>query len=159
MSEAAALSSGFTPRTGIVDAIFVSQDPKDELLLGPAYAVARLLARNSLTLADVDVWELHEAFAGQVLANLAALDSDVFAAKHLGRGKGAQRVGAIAMDKINVHGGSLALGHPFGATGTRLITTASNRLVRGGGRYAVLAACAAGGQGHAMLLERWQPQK
>lgn len=157
MSEEAALASGFTPKAGIVDHCFVSQDPKDQMLLGPAYAIARLLARNGLTVADIGVWELHEAFAGQVLANLNALNSDVFAAKHLGRGAGAAKVGAVPMDKLNTLGGSLSLGHPFGATGTRLIATAANRMNREGARYAMLAACAAGGQGHAMLLEHWAP--
>ena len=84
-----------------------------------------------------------------------ALDSDAFASKNLGWGSGASKVGRIPMDKVNTLGGSLAIGHPFGATGTRLLTTAANRLGREGGRYAILAACAAGGQGHAMLVERF----
>jgi acetyl-CoA acetyltransferase family protein len=158
MSEEAALRAGFTPKTRLADWIFVSQDPRDELLLGPAYAIARLLARNSLDLNDVAVFELHEAFAGQVLANINALDSEVFRGKNLGW-TGGGTVGRVPMERVNTLGGSLAIGHPFGATGTRLITTASNRLLRGeggGGKYAVLAACAAGGQGHAMLLERYE---
>ena len=159
MSEAAALGAGFTPAAGFVDHIFVAQDPKEQLLLGPAYAIAALLARNGLTVADVGVWELHEAFAGQVLANLAALDSGVFAAKHLRRGEGAAKVGRPPLERINTLGGSLGLGHPFGATGTRILTTAVKRLAREGSRYAILAACAAGGQGHAMLVEKWEPVK
>lgn len=159
MSEERALKDGFTPKANIVDWQFVSQDPRDELLLGPAYAIARLLQRNKLTMADVDVWELHEAFAGQVLANINALDSDVFAQRNLGWGAGAKKVGRVPFEKLNQWGGSLAIGHPFGATGTRILTTAANRLGKEGGRYAVLAACAAGGQGHAMLIERWSPAK
>lgn len=133
------------------------QDPKEELLLGPSYAIARLLKRNNLTVGDVDVWELHEAFAGQVLANLKALDSDTFAQNNLGGGAGARKVGTVPMEKLNTWGGSLSLGHPFGATGTRLLMTSANRLAKSGGRFAVLAACAAGGQGHAMLVERYVP--
>lgn len=159
MSEAAALSAGFTPTATLVDHCFVSQDPKEQLLLGPAYAIARLLARNNLTFKDIGVWELHEAFAGQVLANLAALDSTLFAEKHLGRGVGAPAVGRPGMEVINTCGGSLGLGHPFGATGTRILTTAVKRMGREGSRFAILAACAAGGQGHAMLVEQWTPAK
>jgi acetyl-CoA acetyltransferase family protein len=154
MSEAAALRAGYAPAAAIVDHVFVGCDPREELLLGPAYAVAALLQRNGLTPGDVDVWELHEAFAGQVLANLNALESAAFAKKQLGRGDAAQAVGAIPRERLNTLGGSLSLGHPFGATGTRILTTASKRLAREGGRFAVLAACAAGGLGHAMLLER-----
>jgi len=105
-----------------------------------------------LTLDDIDVYEFHEAFAGQILTVLKALNSDKFAKENLNRSK---KVGDIPMDKFNVHGGSLSLGHPFGATGTRLITTAANRLVREDGRYALVAACAAGGLGHAIILERY----
>lgn len=87
----------------------------------------------------------------QVLANLAALDSDAFAATKL---RLPRKVGALPLEKVNAWGGSLSLGHPFGATGTRLMTTAANRLRAEDGRLAVIAACAAGGQGTAMLLER-----
>ncbi len=154
MSEARAARDGYVPKAVLADWLFTAQDPRDELLLGPAYAVARLLSRNGLSLADVSVFELHEAFAGQVLANLNALDSDVFATKHLGWPPGS-KLGRVPDDRLNTLGGSLSLGHPFGATGTRLVTTAANRLQREGGRYALLAACAAGGQAHAMLLERY----
>ena len=157
MSEAAALGAGFTPQAALVDHIFVAQDPKEQLLLGPAYAIAALLQRNGLSVGDIGVWELHEAFAGQVLANLAALDSSLFSAKHLGRGEGAAKVGRPDMARINTAGGSLGVGHPFGATGTRILTTAAKRLRREGGKYAVIAACAAGGQGHAMLIEAFEP--
>lgn len=154
MSEEKALADGFTPKSVLKDWIFVSQDPKEELLLGPAYAVSRLLARNNLTLNDIDVWELHEAFAGQVLANLAAMDSDSFTRDSIGL---SQKVGEVPRDKLNLWGGSLSIGHPFGATGTRIVTTASNRLIAEDGELAVVAACAAGGLGHAMLVQRWKP--
>jgi acetyl-CoA acyltransferase len=150
-SESEARRLGLQPKTVIKDYVFVSQDPQDELLLGPAYAVPRVLKAAGLTLADIDVFEFHEAFAGQILANLAALESKTFAEKKLGL---SAAVGSIPMEKFNTCGGSLSIGHPFGATGVRLITTASNRLMRENGKYALIAACAAGGQGHAMILER-----
>jgi acetyl-CoA acetyltransferase len=104
-----------------------------------------------LTLQDIDVFEFHEAFAGQILTVLKALDSDTFARERLNRDR---KVGEVPMDKFNLWGGSLSLGHPFGATGTRLITTAANRLQKENGKFALVAACAAGGQGHAIILER-----
>lgn len=112
----------------------------------------KLLKKTGLSLKDIDVIEFHEAFAAQVLANLAALDSDTFAKEKLG---GWDKVGPMPMEKFNVHGGSLSIGHPFGATGTRLVTTASNRLIREGGRFALVAACADGGIGHAAIIERY----
>lgn len=103
-----------------------------------------------MTIADIDVFEIHEAFAGQILANFKALDSDFFCKTYLGR---AGRYGTIPLEKVNTWGGSLSLGHPFGATGVRLVTTAANRLQKEGGRLALVAACASGGLGHAMLVE------
>lgn len=149
MSEERARADGFAPRARLLDWMFVAQDPKDELLLGPAYAASRLLARAGLRMSDVAVIEMHEAFAGQVLANMRAMDSDAFAT----RAGVAAKVGAPPLERMNTLGGSLSLGHPFGATGTRLLTTASNRLKREGGEFALIAACAAGGLGHAMLLQ------
>lgn len=142
---------GLAPRAVLRDYVYVAQDPGEELLLGPAYAIPAVLARAGLALADIDVFELHEAFAGQVLAVLEALASPAFARDRLGRSEPA---GVVPMERLNTLGGSLSLGHPFGATGARLVTTAANRLHREGGRYALVAACAAGGQGHALLLER-----
>lgn len=151
MSREAAGKRGMKARAVLRDYRFVAQDPEEELLLGPAYVIPQVLDRAGLSLDDIDVWELHEAFAGQVLAVLKALESSDFARERLGRDK---PVGRIPIDKLNVHGGSLSLGHPFGATGARLVTTAVNRLHREDGRYAMVAACAAGGLGHAMLIER-----
>ncbi|MEX2543100.1 MAG: acetyl-CoA C-acyltransferase [Trueperaceae bacterium] len=142
---------GLPVRALIRDWLFVAQDPGTELLLGPAFAVPRLLERNGLSWSDLDVIEIHEAFAGQVLAVLAALGSDRFARERLGR---SQRVADVDLERVNPWGGSLSLGHPFGATGARLVTTAANRLVAADGRLALVTACAAGGLGHAMLLER-----
>jgi len=153
MEEQTALSLGLKPKAYLREYNFVSQDPKDELLLGPAYATPKVLDQMNLSLSDIDVFEIHEAFAGQVLSVLAALDSDEFAKKSLNRDS---KVGAIPMDKINTMGGSLSLGHPFGATGARLVTTAANRLHREDGKYALVTACAAGGQGHAIILEKYE---
>uniref|UniRef100_A0A7S1CLW5 acetyl-CoA C-acyltransferase n=1 Tax=Bicosoecida sp. CB-2014 TaxID=1486930 RepID=A0A7S1CLW5_9STRA len=155
MDEEAALAQGFTPKAVLRDWTFVSQDPGEELLLGPAYAMYKLLGKNGLTLADIDVFELHEAFAGQVLANLVAVGSDKFATESAGA---AAALGAVPFEKLNTLGGSLSIGHPFGATGTRLVTTTANRLIREEGTLGLVAACAAGGQGVAMLIERWAPK-
>uniref|UniRef100_H2ZTA0 Trifunctional enzyme subunit beta, mitochondrial n=1 Tax=Latimeria chalumnae TaxID=7897 RepID=H2ZTA0_LATCH len=138
-----------------VDFVFVSQDPKDQLLLGPTYATPKVLEKAKLTLADIDVFEFHEAFAGQILANLKAMDSDFFAKTYMGR---KAKVGVPPLEKFNTWGGSLSLGHPFGATGCRLVTTAAHRLMKEGGQFALVAACAAGGQGHGMIVEAY-PQK
>ena len=153
MEEQTALALGLTPKAYLREYNFVSQDPGDELLLGPAYATPKALDAMGLSLDDIDVFELHEAFAGQVLSVLAALDSDEFAKKSLNRDS---KVGLIPMDKLNTLGGSLSLGHPFGATGVRLVTTAANRLIREDGKYALVTACAAGGQGHAIILEKFR---
>ncbi|MEX2605151.1 MAG: acetyl-CoA C-acyltransferase [Gracilimonas sp.] len=152
MEEQTALELGLKPKAYIREYNFVSQDPGEELLLGPAYAIPKVLDAMELSLDDMDVIELHEAFAGQVLSVLAALDSNSFAKEALNRDK---KVGAIPMEKLNTLGGSLSLGHPFGATGVRLVTTAANRLIREDGTFALISACAAGGQGHAVVLERY----
>ena len=152
MSEKKALELGFAPKAEVVDFVFTGQSLEDELLLGPAYAVSKLLARQQMELADMDVIEFHEAFAGQVLANINALASDEFARQKLGRERA---VGQVPESKLNRWGGSLSIGHPFGATGARIMTTTANRLWAEEGTYGLLAACAAGAQGHAMLLKRW----
>lgn len=156
MEEQTALSLGLTPKAYLREYNYVSQDPGDELLLGPAYATPKALDSMGLSLNDIDVFELHEAFAGQVLSVLNALDSEDFSKKSLNRDK---KVGLIPLDKLNTLGGSLSLGHPFGATGVRLVTTAANRLLREEGKYALVTACAAGGQGHAIILERYEVKK
>lgn len=152
MEKEAALERGLTPKAILKAYTYVAQDPEDELLLGPAYATPKVLDMMGLELSDIDVFEFHEAFAGQILTVLKALNSDKFAKEKLDRD---QKVGDIPMDKFNCWGGSLSLGHPFGATGTRLVTTAANRLHHEDGNLALVAACAAGGQGHAIILERF----
>jgi acetyl-CoA acyltransferase len=141
MSEEMAQELGYTPKATLRNYTYVAQDPGRELLLGPAYAMPQVLEAAGLTLDDIDVFELHEAFAGQVLAVLEAVKRD--------------GPGEIPMEKLNTWGGSLSLGHPFGATGARLLTQTADRLRHEDGRYGLLAACAAGGLGHAMLIERY----
>ena len=153
MTEDKAKELGLTPKSRIVEYVFTGQDVEDELLLGPAYAISQVLEKAGLTLDQMDVIELHEAFAGQVLTNIKCLADDEFAKEKLGRDKA---VGVIDESKLNNWGGSLSIGHPFGATGSRLITTASNRLLKEGGKYAILAACAAGAHGHAMIIEKYE---
>ncbi|KAM9798017.1 trifunctional enzyme subunit beta, mitochondrial [Neosynchiropus ocellatus] len=152
MSEEKALAMGFKPKAYLRDFVYVSQDPKDQLLLGPTYGTPKVLERAGLTMNDIDVFEFHEAFAGQIMANLKAMDSDWFAQTYMGR---KTKVGTPPMDKFNLWGGSLSLGHPFGATGCRLVTTVAHRLQKEGGQYGLVAACAAGGQGHAMVVEAY----
>ena len=151
MSEEKAKELGLSPKAEVIDFEFTGQRLEDELLLGPTYASSALLKRNNLTFDDFDVIEFHEAFAGQILSNLKALASDEFAKENLGRDKA---VGEVPMDKFNLWGGSLSIGHPFGATGGRLVTTTCNRLQKENGSYGLLAACAAGAHGHAMILKR-----
>jgi acetyl-CoA acyltransferase len=152
MSEDKAKELGLKPKAYIREYAYSAGDLDEELLLGPTYAVSMVLAKAGLTLADMDVIEFHEAFAGQILANVKCLASDEFAQKKLGRDKA---VGQINMDKFNKWGGSLAIGHPFGATGSRMLAYTANRLIKEGGRYGLFAACAAGAHGHAMIIERY----
>lgn len=137
------------PKSQILDYVYYGTDPKNELLLGPAYATSLLLEKNNLKISDIDVVEFHEAFAGQVLANLNAMDSEKFKTDLNIK----EKVGMIPIEKINTWGGSLSLGHPFAATGVRLLSMASNRLIKQKGEYALITACAAGGLGHAMLIK------
>lgn len=152
MDKTFALDNGYKPKAIIREFTYVAQQPGDELLIGPAFAVPNVLDAMNLSMDDIDVFEFHEAFAGQMLTVLKALESDSFAKERLNRNKA---VGKVPLDKLNKWGGSLSLGHPFAATGLRLLTTAANRLIHEDGRYALIAACAAGGQGHAMIIERF----
>jgi len=152
MSEEKANALGLTPLAAFVSWAYVAVDPKDQLLIGPAIAVPRALERAGLELSDVDYVDLHEAFAAQVLSVTKAFGSAAFARERLGRGAA---VGEVDPARLNVYGGSLALGHPFGATGARMVTTMANALARGKAGKAVLGICAAGGIGAAAVLERW----
>jgi len=139
------------PKVVIEGYAYSGQNPHGELLLGPAYTMPKLLNEAGLQIKDIDVFEIHEAFAGQVLANLAALQNEDFCKNNLGLDA---VFGEIPMDKINTQGGSLSLGHPFGATGSRLLTSATRRLLESKGKYALISACAAGGLGSSILLKR-----
>lgn len=151
MSEEKALQLGYKPKAYLRTWAYVGVDPFEELLLGPTFATKKVLDNLKLKLSDIGVIEFHEAFAGQVLANIRAMSSDKFAKERWN----SEAIGAFDFDKMNTLGGSLALGHPFGATGARLVTTAANRLQREGHRYALLAACADGGLAHGCILERY----
>ncbi|BET02780.1 Thiolase, C-terminal domain [Nesidiocoris tenuis] len=151
MTEQKAKELGLKPKCYLRDFVYVSQDPKDQLLLGPAYATPKVLEKAGLALSDIDAFEFHEAFAGQILANLKAMDSDWFAQNYMNR---QSKVGAIDLNKFNNWGGSLSIGHPFAATGVRLTVHAANRLIRDDGTFGLIAACAAGGQGVGMIVER-----
>lgn len=123
----------------------------DGLLMAPTYAVPRLLERNGLSLQDFDFYEVHEAFASQVLATLAAWEDETYCRERLGP-PGA--LGPIDRTKLNVKGSSLAAGHPFAATGTRILATTAKILEENGGGRALISICAAGGQGVAAIVER-----
>ena len=123
----------------------------DGLLMAPTYAVPRLLRRNGLTLQDFDFYEIHEAFASQVLATLAAWESPEYCSQRLGLD---EPLGAIDRSKLNVKGSSLAAGHPFAATGGRLLATEAKLLEQKGSGRALVSICAAGGQGVTAILER-----
>ncbi len=151
MSEEKARSLGYTPLAAFRSWSYVGVDPADQLLMGPALAMPEALERAGLTLADVDLVDMHEAFAAQVLSILKMLESDAFARARLGRERA---IGAVDPDKLNVHGGSVAIGHPFGATGARMVTTMANELHLTGKRIALLGICAAGGLGAGAVLER-----
>ena len=151
MSPERARGLGLEPLGYVRGYAFTALDPGGQLLQGPAYAAPIALDRAGITMADVDLLEMHEAFAAQVLSNLQAWDSDRFARDELGR---AGKVGHPDPEKINVMGGSIAIGHPFGATGGRLTVTLLNELRRRDGQFGLVTVCAAGGLGFAMVLEQ-----
>lgn len=121
------------------------------LLMAPTVAVSRLLARNNLTLQDFDFYEIHEAFAGQVLCTLKAWEDPKYCKEVLGRDK---PMGSIDRNKMNVKGGSLALGHPFAATGGRIVASAGKILKQAGKGRLLISICTAGGMGVAAIIER-----
>ena len=132
---------------------FFNADPakKEGLLMAPAYAVPRMLARAGLTLQDFDFYEIHEAFAAQVLCTLKAWEDPVFCRDRL---RLDQPLGSIDRSRLNVHGSSLAAGHPFAATGGRIVATLAKLLARKGHGRGLISICAAGGQGVVAILER-----
>lgn len=150
MSEEKARALGLAPKAAFRSWSYDSVDPADQLLIGPAVSMPRALERAGMTLADADLVDIHEAFAAQVLCVLRALESASFAKEYLGRDTA---VGSLRPGDVNVHGGSVALGHPFGATGVRMVLTMANELKATGKATAVLGICAAGGQSGALVLE------
>lgn len=150
MTESKAKALGYQPLGYIRSFGFAAIDVWEDMLMGPSYATPIALDRAGMTLKDLDLIEMHEAFAAQALANMKMFGSDKFAQDKLGRNKA---IGDIDMSKFNVNGGSLAYGHPFAATGARLITQTINELRRRGGGVGLTTACAAGGLGAAMIVE------
>lgn len=150
MSEEKVKSLGLTPLGYIRSYAFAAIDPAGQMLMGPSYATPKALDAAGLKLSDLDLIDMHEAFAAQVLSNTQAFASKKFAEEKLGR---SEPIGEIDFDKFNVNGGSIAIGHPFAATGARQITQTLRELRRRGGQFALCTACAAGGLGAAIVLE------
>jgi acetyl-CoA acyltransferase len=150
MTESRARELGYKPLGFIRSYAFTAIDVWQDMLMGPSYATPMALERAGMELGDLDLIEMHEAFAAQTLANIKMFASKKFAEENLNRSK---PIGEIDMDKFNVLGGSLAYGHPFAATGARMITQTLHELQRRGGGTALTTACAAGGLGSAMILE------
>jgi acetyl-CoA acetyltransferase family protein len=144
MSEERAKREGRQPLAFIQDMAYAALHPDEGLLMAPAITVPRLLARNGIRLSDIDLLEIHEAFASQVLANVAAWE----------KGWKGEPTGKVDWARVNVNGSSIAVGHPWSATGGRILTTAANELARRDGRYALVSICAAGAMAGAFLLSR-----
>lgn len=150
MSEGRAKALGLTPLGYIRSYAFAAIGVEKDMLMGPSYATPLALDRAGISLSDLTLIDMHEAFAAQTLANVKMFGSTQFARDKLGRD---HAIGEIDMDKFNVLGGSIAYGHPFAATGARMITQTLRELQRRGGGLALNTACAAGGLGAAMILE------
>lgn len=151
MREDVAKAEGLKPLGFIKSYAFAALDPRGQLLMGPSYATPKALDRAGIALKDLDLIDMHEAFAAQVLSNTQAFESAAWAKEHLNRDRA---IGQIDWNKMNVTGGSIAIGHPFAATGARQITQTLRELARRGGNLALVTACAAGGIGAAIVLER-----
>ncbi|HUP53683.1 MAG TPA: acetyl-CoA C-acyltransferase [Longimicrobiales bacterium] len=151
MHEDTARAEGIAPLGFVRSWAWTALDPAGQLLQGPAYAAPIALDRAGLSMRDIGLMEMHEAFAAQVLSNLQAFSSRDFAQKELGR---SEAVGHPDLDRINVMGGSIAIGHPFGATGGRLTITILNEMARRDVQFGLITVCAAGGMGFAMVVER-----
>lgn len=151
MNADKALAEGLTPMGYVRSWAWTALDPAAQLLQGPAYAAPLALDRAGLTMKDIGLMEMHEAFAAQVLSNLQALSSKEFAKNELGR---SEAVGHPDIDVINVMGGSISIGHPFGATGGRITVTMLNEMARRDVQFGLITVCAAGGMGFAMVVER-----
>jgi acetyl-CoA acyltransferase len=150
MSESKAKALGYRPLGYIKSWAYAAVDPAWQLLMAPVFAAPMALERAGMTLAQMDLVDMHEAFAAQVASNLQAMASKRFAEEHLGNSK---PLGEIDPARLNVNGGSIALGHPFAATGGRMVLSTLHELGRRGGGHALLTLCAAGGLGAAVVLE------
>lgn len=150
MREDVAKALGYTPKAYIRSYAYAAVDPGEQLLQAPVLAAPKALKRAGLTLKDMDLIEMHEAFAAQVLSNIKGLASKEWAQ----RAGFSEPTGEVDRAKLNVMGGSVSIGHPFGATGARILTTLTNELSRRGGQFGLMTVCAAGGLGHAMVVER-----
>ena len=151
MSEAKAKALGLKPLAAFKSWAYAGVSPHDQVLKGPALSMPLALDRAGLTLADIDLVDMHEAFAAQVLSILSMLEDEDFARDELKRD---HAVGAVDPSILNVHGGSIAIGHPFAATGSRMVNTMAHELSRSGKSTALLGICAAGGLGASAILER-----
>jgi acetyl-CoA acyltransferase len=150
MSEDRAKALGYKPLAYIRSYSYAALDPGEQLLMGPVLAAPVALSRAGLSLGDMDLIEMHEAFAAQVLSNLKGFESQAWAE----RAGFSKPVGEVDRARLNVMGGSISIGHPFGATGGRILMTLCNELARRGGQFGLMTVCAAGGMGHAMVIER-----
>ena len=150
MAEEKAAALGYAPLAFLRSYAVAAVDPGWQLLMGPVYAVPKALERADISWSDVDLFEIHEAFAAQVLSNAQAWGSQAWA-ERLGL---PGPVGEVDWDRTNVMGGSIAIGHPFAATGARLVTTLANEMRRHDVQYGLISICAQGGMGYAMVLER-----
>eukprot|EP00760_Papus_ankaliazontas_P026524 PhM_4_TR3045/c4_g4_i1/m.45514/K00632/fadA, fadI; acetyl-CoA acyltransferase len=150
MSESKAKALGYPTDVSIRASAYAGITPTPNLLLAPAHGIHMCLERAGLCLADIDYFEIHEAFAGQVVSTVKCLASQELSKKWLDR----DALGVIPEDKINIYGGSLAYGHPFAATGGRMITNAARILRNKKCRYVLVSVCAAGGLGAVVILER-----
>jgi acetyl-CoA C-acetyltransferase len=148
-SEDAVQKHGLTPKAVIVDSEWSALDPSI-MGLGPVYCSTALLKRHNLALGDIELWELNEAFAAQVLGCIAAWEDDEFCRDALGLGGAA---GRIARDRLNVDGGAVGVGHPVGASGNRIVLHLVNAMKRLGHKRGIATECIGGGQGGAMLIE------
>ena len=151
MSEERAKAEGYEPLAYVRAWAVAAVDPGGQLLMGPALAIPMALERAGVELSDIELLEMHEAFAAQVASNIQALESVSWAREKLGR---SAAVGQVDRARLNVCGGSIALGHPFGATGARITTTLANEMRRRNAKFGLLSVCAQGGMGFAMVLER-----
>jgi acetyl-CoA acyltransferase len=150
MADETARALGHEPLAYVRSYAVAALDPGDQLLMGPAYAVPKALDRAGISWKDLGLVEMHEAFAAQVLSNIQALESKQWAAEKLGR---PEAVGEVDWETLNVMGGSIALGHPFGATGARITLTLANEMKRRDAQFGLISVCAQGGMGFAMVLE------